>query len=317
MSADAYPQEVLSDDEPRYLRRQKPLEIKRRKFGKKAWKAYLRVAAITGVSMVGVTLVYAAGNFLLTSRDMALLHPDQVEINGNHYVSRARVLEIFTPDRGKSVLRIPLNERRSQLESLPWIESATVRRVLPSTIQVEIVERVPIAFLRQGSDMSLIDIHGVILSRPLEGDFHFPVVAGISTALPVEEREKRMQMFAGFLQQIDSARLGASDLVSEVDVADADDLKAILEGLPPLAVRGAKESSPWTDQDGPLLVHFGDKDFESRYQMLLDNIGQWRATAGRIQSIDLRFSREVVVNPQESTGQTKSQATGGTGRHSR
>ena len=35
MDADAYPQEILADEEPKYLRRQKPLEIKRRKFGRK------------------------------------------------------------------------------------------------------------------------------------------------------------------------------------------------------------------------------------------------------------------------------------------
>ena len=44
MNAEAYPQEVLAEEEPRYLRRQKPLEIKRRKFGRKAWKTYLRVS---------------------------------------------------------------------------------------------------------------------------------------------------------------------------------------------------------------------------------------------------------------------------------
>ena len=46
MDADAYPPEVLADDEPRYLRRQKPVEIKRRKFGRKAWLTYLRVSAV-------------------------------------------------------------------------------------------------------------------------------------------------------------------------------------------------------------------------------------------------------------------------------
>ena len=45
MDADAYPPEVLAEEEPRYLRRQKPVEIKRRKFGRKAWKTYLRVTA--------------------------------------------------------------------------------------------------------------------------------------------------------------------------------------------------------------------------------------------------------------------------------
>ena len=91
------------------------------------------------------------------------------------------MLDIFRADRGRSVLRIPLDERRRQLESIPWVEQATVRRALPHTIQVEIVERTPIAFLREGSEMSLVDVHGVILDRPLQGNFHFPVVTGMNS----------------------------------------------------------------------------------------------------------------------------------------
>ena len=52
-------------------------------------------------------------------------------------------------------------------------------RVLPNTVKVEITERTPIAFLREGSDMALVDAHGVILDRPMKGNFHFPVVSGI------------------------------------------------------------------------------------------------------------------------------------------
>jgi hypothetical protein len=47
-----------------------------------------------------------------------------------------------------------------------------------------------------------------------------------------------------------------------------------------------------------LLVHFGNKDFESKFRILLENISQWRATAGRVDSVDLRFSKQVVVNPE-------------------
>ena len=54
IDADAYPQEVLADEEPKYLRRQKPLEIKRRKFGRKAWKTYLRVTAWAAAGIAGV-----------------------------------------------------------------------------------------------------------------------------------------------------------------------------------------------------------------------------------------------------------------------
>jgi hypothetical protein len=54
----------------------------------------------------------------------------------------------------------------------------------------------------------------------------------------------------------------------------------------------------WGQTETPLLVHFGDSDFEGKYRTLLENIAQWRATAGRVESVDLRFSREAVVNPE-------------------
>jgi len=300
MEAEAYPQEVLAEQEPRYLRRQKPLEIKRRKFGKKAWKGYLRWPAIAALVVAALVAVYLASHFLLTSPSMSLLHPGQVELAGNKYVSRAAVLEIFSSDRGRSVLRIPLEERRRQLEMLPWVEQAVVRRALPNRIEVELVERVPVAFVRQGSDLALADAHGAILDRPVEGDFHFPVVSGINAVMPADARERRMQMYSSFLHGIDAARGGASEMVSEVDVQDVTDLKATLQGLPAVPNQAtAPQDQAWTEADGPLLVHFGDRNFQARYQTLLDNLGQWRATAGRVESVDLRFDREVVVNPEE------------------
>ena len=162
---------------------------------------------------------------------MALVHPEQVVLTGTHYVAPASVLEIFAADRGKSVLRIPLDERRRQLEALPWIEQATVRRALPNRIEVEITERTPVAFVRESSDMALVDVHGVILERPLEGNFHFPVVTGIGADMALEDREKRMQLYSGFAQQIETAHAGALDQVSEVDLADERDLRATLTGL--------------------------------------------------------------------------------------
>jgi len=296
MDADAYPQEVLADEEPKYLRRQKPLEIKRRKFGRKAWSTYLRVAVWIVAAAAGSWAAYQLGHFLLASPEMALIHPEQVVLTGNHYVTPASVLEIFAADRGKSVLRIPIDERRKQIEALPWIEEATVRRALPNRIEVEITERTPVAFVREANDMALVDVHGVILERPVEGNFHFPVVAGIGADMALEDREKRMQLFSGFAQQIESAHAGALDQVSEVDLSDDHDIRATMTGL--------GGDAPGSQVDAPVVVHFGDSDFAGKYQTLVEDIGQWRAKAGPVESVDLRFSREAVVN-QDRTAVTQ------------
>jgi cell division protein FtsQ len=215
---------------------------------------------------------------------------DQIEIRGNRFVPPDAIVEKFSADMHRSVIRVPLGERRKALESLPWVERADVQRVLPNRIRVEITERTPVAFLRGANELSLLDAYGVILERPVEGDFRFPVVSGLGESMPREVRVQRMNLFARFMKQIEQALPGADDHISEVDLSDAADIRATLTGL------GAAAGN-----SSPILVHFGDSDFANRYHLLAENIDQWRASAGRVDSVDLRFARQVVVNSEART----------------
>ncbi len=286
--------EVLVEEEPRYLRRQKPLEIRRRKFGRRSWPFYRRVLVGGAVLLAGGWIFYQVGHFLLYSPRVLLSSSSQIELLGNHHVSRNAVVEKFLADRSSSVVRVPLDARRRSIEAIPWVERASVERLLPNRIRVELTERTPVAFLRSGSDLALVDAYGVILDRPLEGDFRFPVVTGISENTPRADRQQRMQLYTEFLKEIDLARPGAPDQVSEVDLSDGRDIRAMVVGW---AALGAHVDA---DQ-GSVLVHFGDTDFVNKFRLLVENIGQWRASVGRVDSVDLRFARQVVVNPEART----------------
>jgi cell division protein FtsQ len=283
-AAEAYRPELLADEEPRYLRRQKPLEIRRKKFGGRGWAFYRRVIAWTVVGAAGVTTAIVATRFLLYSPQVLLLKPEQIEVLGNHIVSREAVLQSFARDRNRSVLRIPLDTRRAEIEKLNWVESASVQRILPNRIRIELTERTPIAFLRDGTQLALIDAHGVILDRPEGEDLRFPIVSGLSDAMPREEREKRMQTYQEFLRGVELVRSGSSDCVSEVDLSNAKDMRVVMTGL----------ASP-TDAQA-VTIHFGSGDFTGKYRMLVENFAQWQANAGHVQSIDLQYQRQVVVN---------------------
>jgi cell division protein FtsQ len=291
------PPEVIVEDEPRYLRRQKPVEIRRRRFGRRSWQNFRRWVIVGVSTVMGGAAFYGVAHFFLFSPRVLLTSPDQILLTGNHYVSRAAVLEKFLPDRGRSVLRVPLEERRRAIEDISWVEQAAVERLLPNRIRVELVERAPVAFLRLGADLALIDAYGVILDRPspgIAGEFRFPVVAGLSEALPRDQREQRMQLFTQFVKEIDVAKPGASEHVSEVDLSDAKDVRATLTGIASLTGGGA------ADQEA-VLVHFGESDFGTKIRLLAENFSQWRAGTGRVDSVDLRFARQVVVNPEGNT----------------
>jgi cell division protein FtsQ len=290
--ADSYRPELIADDEPRYLRRQKPVEIRRKKFTGRGWPFYRRLLVLGVAGVAGMTVAFYGAQFLLYSPSMLLLKADQIEVSGNHIVGREAVLQQFVHDRNRSVLRIPLDARRSQLEQIPWVESASVQRILPNRLRVELTERTPVAFLRNGNELALIDAHGVILDRPRDEDLRFPIVSGVSEDLPRDQREKRMQTYGEFMKDIDLVRGGSSDRVSEIDLAIPKDLRVVMTGL-----ASATDSQAVT-------IHFGSAEFTGKYKMLVDNFSQWQANAGRVQSIDLQYSRQVVVNPDPSGGAT-------------
>jgi cell division protein FtsQ len=218
---------------------------------------------------------------------MLLLKPDQIDVSGNHIVAREDVQKLFAKDRNRSVLRIQLDARRAQIEELPWVEEASVQRILPNRIRVFITERTPIAFFRNGTELTLIDAHGVLLDRPDGEDFHFPIVTGLTETLPRDEREKRMQTYQEFMKDVNLVKSGSSDNVSELDLNNPRDLRVVLTGVggDPHAV----------------TVHFGQNDFTGKYRMLVENFAQWEANSGTVHSIDLQYSRQVVVNPDSST----------------
>lgn len=287
--ADSYRPELVAEDEPRYLRRQKPVEIRRRKFGGRTWPFYRRLLFWTTIGIAGAGIAYVAGDFLLTGKPFLLLKPDQIEVTGTHIVQPEAVLQLFVRDANRSVIRVPLETRRSQIEQLTWVESASVQRVLPNRLRVDLTERTPIAFLRVANQLALIDGHGVILDRPGgpdAADFHFPVVTGVSDDVPRDQREKRMQIYQEFLRDIDMIRGGSSDRVSEVELGNPKDLRVVMTGL----------SNPSDPQ--AVLIHFGGGDFTGKFRMLVDNFSQWQASSGRVQSIDLQYARQVVINPE-------------------
>jgi cell division protein FtsQ len=286
---DSYRPELLGEDEPRYLRRQRPLEIRRKKFSGRSWSTYRRVF-VSCLAVIAILIAaYLSFQFLMYSPQVLLLKPAQVGLAGNHVVSRDAVLQQFARDRGRSILRIPLDARRSALEELSWVETASVQRILPNRIRVELTERTPVAFLRNGTDLALIDSHGVILERPPGEDLHFPIVTGLSENMPREERGRRMQTYQQFLKDIDMVRVGSSERVSEIDLANPKDLRAVMTGI-------ASAIDPQA-----VTIQFGHGDFASKYRMVVDNFAQWQASNGRVRSLDLQYSRQVILNPDSST----------------
>jgi cell division protein FtsQ len=197
-------------------------------------------------------------------------------------LTRADLLSVFGSDVGHNLLRVPLEKRRMSLEQIPWVENATVMRLLPNQLRVAITERTPIAFVAVHGRIQMADVNGVILDMaPLQmaaRRYSFPVVSGIGPADPLSERSARMHIYQRFIAELDSTGEHISAQLSEVDLSDPDDVRATL---------------PANGSD--ILLHFGQEDFLPRWHNYQAHIAQWQQQYPHLASIDLRYEREVVL----------------------
>jgi len=205
-----------------------------------------------------------------------------IQTMGNSQLTREDLLSVFGSDIGRNVFFIPLAARRTELERIPWVEHATVMRLLPNQLRVAVRERTPIAFVRIGEKVELVDVDGVILSMPpsmmAARHFSFPVVAGINPNDPLSVRGPRMHLYQKFIADLDSSGEKISSDLSEVDLSDPEDVRATLPA-------GASD----------MLLHFGDERFLARYRTYEAHLAEWRQQYPHLASVDLRYDTQVVL----------------------
>ena len=261
-----------------------------KRYGLLGWLPQTRWGRIgAGVGVVAVLGVFAGGalavrSMLLHDERFVIPTSEAIAIEGNRHVTKAQLLSIFGGDVERNIFTVSLAERRAELERLPWVEHATVMRLLPDRLRVSIVERTPVAFVRQGGHIGLVDKGGVLMDMiSTAGEqYSFPVVTGISADEPLSTRAARMKIFERFTTELDAGGAKISEGLSEVDLSSPEDVKALI----PDDSSAAK---------GEVLVHFGESDFLERYNKYKAHLGEWRAQYPNLSSVDMRYDRQAVL----------------------
>ena len=156
-------------------------------------------------------------------------------------------------------------------------------RFVPNRLKVEIHERTPIAFVRIGPRIGLIDATGVVMELPPAGKrkYSFPVVVGMNPGEPLSTRGPRMRTYNDLVRELDSDGARHSQDLSEVDLTDPDDVKVAI-----------------ADPSGEVLVHLGASNFLERYKIYVTHVQEWRQQFEKLESVDLRYDRQIIVNPE-------------------
>ena len=201
---------------------------------------------------------------------------------GNARLSEGEVEGLLDGLKGRNIMTTRLEPWRQRLLASPWVREASLRRALPGTIEVRITERVPMAVVRSGDSLLLIDEQGAIVDEfgPRYHSLDLPIVEGL-----VERHGKeavpdgaRVALVAGALVSLREAGLFAR--VSQIDVHDARNLAVMLMG-------------------DPVLLYVGRERFGERVQGYLDMKDRLARMVEQVEAVDLRFENRVYVRPRK------------------
>lgn len=100
-------------------------------------------------------------------------------LSGQQHTSISSIVATAGLTPGSSIFTIDSERLRARVEALPWVEKASVRKVLPGTLQLEISEAEPYARWRTETGVKLIARDGTVLADSVEPRyFDLPMVAG-------------------------------------------------------------------------------------------------------------------------------------------
>ncbi|HWZ44406.1 MAG TPA: FtsQ-type POTRA domain-containing protein [Candidatus Saccharimonadales bacterium] len=285
--ASAHTIEFDDDLDAQFLRTEKRVPVRRSALPKKARAQVKIIFSVVLAVLMGCAAAVAAYRYGTTSWRFRIESSDNIEVTGVQNAPRGLVMDVASSDIRRNIFAVPLEERRKQLEAIPWVESASVMRLLPNRIAVHIQERTPVAFVQIGSKVSLIDSQGVVMgmSATRQARYSFPVVRGITETEPLSSRAAAMKIFNRLVRELDSEGANYSQELSEVDLSDPENVKVTANGA-----------------GGAVMIFLGPSDFLARFKLYVGHVGEWRQQFQNLQSVDLRYEGQIIVNPDATRG---------------
>ncbi|HZI96557.1 MAG TPA: FtsQ-type POTRA domain-containing protein [Actinomycetales bacterium] len=105
-----------------------------------------------------------------------LLAVRSVEVVGTERVPSAEVAALADEDLGTPLARVDTGALADRVEDLAMVRSAEVVRAWPSTLEVRVVERVPLAAVPSPGGIDILDAEGVVLATVPEPPPDLPLV---------------------------------------------------------------------------------------------------------------------------------------------
>ncbi|MEX2271699.1 MAG: FtsQ-type POTRA domain-containing protein [Vicinamibacterales bacterium] len=251
--------------------------------GRRGWRAAISWAAIR-VAVIGVVLAIGAFKGIGAALGMPQLRVQHLALKGAEKLSQGELEALLDGLRGDHILTADLDAYRLRLLQSPWVANASLRRVLPSTVEIAVTERRPMGLARIDARLFLIDASGIVIEEhgPQHAQYDLPIVDGLrgdprQTGFLIDPARA---FLAARVIEATSADARIGPRVSQIDVSDAHNAVVLLDG-------------------DRALLHIGETQFVERLKSYLTLAPTLRERLDDIDYVDLRFDERIYVRPRK------------------
>jgi hypothetical protein len=221
------------------------------------------------------------------------LEIDRIFVEGNERLSEGEILELIEVSESANILTLDLDETRARLLRSAWVKDVELKRMLPATLTLQIVERTPVAVAAL-SELYLLAEDGTILDQlpPFYDMGKLVLVRGLTNGAGAVALER-----AALAGRMAEALLGDERLallVSELDVTEGADS----------AVVRLRES--------PLTLLVSEKTMVARLSEIVPLLAGITERLPGVEVLDLRFQNRVYARLREPVlGETQGSTLAG------
>jgi len=274
-----------------YLRGRLNRSVRRARFRKLAFRWSLVLSAhvvlAAGLGWSGARMIRA----LETSPRFGL---QRIQVVGARMSPRDEIARDLESLRGQNVLSLDLRAVAARVEAHRWVLRASVKRLLPRGLRIELTERTPMALARVDGSVRVVDETGaeIGLADPGAG-LDLPVLKGLDR-LQGEPLRRALARGADVLRRLRRAQPEWAGEISEIRLARADRIEIVTSGAGPRV---------WLDPE----------EVERNLGAYLALRAELDSRVTAVDYVDLRWKDRISVKPLNETSLNRP-ATGGRNR---
>ncbi len=181
--------------------------------------------------IVFILIICLLAAFLLSSR---LFEITRINVYGNKNVTADEIIRLSSIRPGQNIFRINIKKSMRSIFQDPYIKMIRIKRILPSTISIDIIEREAFALVPFVGSYLNIDDEGIIINISMAVDKpELPIINGlefdtfkIGELLRVEDTNQ-LTVTVSTIREI--IRADMMQKIKQVDVSDIYNIKLLTD----------------------------------------------------------------------------------------